>query len=341
MSCMAEMDLMGKVVAPAQAQADRRAVPPVSKADLDQLFSTLEVDLVRLTECVVSPGFALAIAPNELPGIHYSLAGTGRLVIGNDPAIDLPPHTLFVTPPKKGFRIEVEGAYGGRAALRTIESRRLVLPTGEFRRIVAGEGDPQALLICGYFRAVYGSSVDLFSTMISPIVEPFERDERLDHKLQAALDELTSQEVGSGAMSAALMKQVLVTLLRRSLRSNELWAERFSLLSDPNIARAFAAMIAKPGAAHSVETLASTAGLSRSAFMTRFSDTFGESPMALLRQVRMRHAATLLKANRLSIDQIASAVGYTNRSSFSRVFRSSFDNDPSDYRALNRPTAEE
>jgi AraC-like DNA-binding protein len=338
---MARTDFVGKVVAPSQTQADRRAVPPVSKADLDKLFSTLEVDVVRLTECVVSPGFALAIAPNDLPGIHYSLAGRGRLVIGNDPAIELPPHTLFVTPPKKAFRLEVEGAYGGRAALRTIESKRLILPTGEFRRIVAGEGDPQALLICGYFRAVYGSSVDLFATMISPIVESFERDERLDHKLQAALDELTSQEVGSSAMSAALMKQVLVTLLRRSLRSNELWAARFSLLSDPNIARAFAEMIAKPGAAHSVESLARTAGLSRSAFMTRFSDTFGEPPMALLRQVRMRQAATLLKANRLSIDQIASAVGYTNRSSFFRVFRSSFDSDPSEYRARHRHPPEE
>jgi AraC family transcriptional activator of mtrCDE len=338
---MAGKDLVGKVMVPAQAQADRRVVLQVSKADLNQLFSTLEVDVVRLTECVVSPGFALEIAPNDLPGIHYSLAGTGRLVIGNEPAINLPPHTLFVTPPKKPFRIEVEGAYGRRVALRTIASQRLVLPTGEFRRIVAGEGDPQALLICGYFRAIYGSSVDLFSTMISPIVESFEGDDRLDHKLQAALDELTSQEIGSSAMSAALMKQVLVTLLRRSLRSNELWAERFSLLSDPNIARAFAEMIAKPGSAHSVETLARTAGLSRSAFMTRFSDTFGESPMALLRQIRMRHAATLLKANRLSIDQVASAVGYTNRSSFFRVFRNSFDSDPSEYRARYRPSAEE
>lgn len=337
---MVGMDPREKMLAPAQAQADRRAVPKVSKADLDQLFSTLEVDVVRLTECVVSPGFALEIAPNDLPGIHYSLGGTGRLVIGDGPAISLPPHTLFVAPPKTPFRIEVEAGYGGRAALRTIASRNLVLPTGEFRRIVAGEGDPQALLICGYFRATYGSSVDLFSTMISPIVESFEHDERLDHKLQAALDELTLQEVGSSAMSAALMKQVLVTLLRRSLRSSELWAERFSLLSDPNIARAFAEMIAKPGAAHSVETLASTAGLSRSAFMTRFSDTFGEPPMALLRQVRMRHAATLLKTSRLSIDQIASAVGYTNRSSFFRVFRSSFDSDPSEYRARNRPAAE-
>ncbi len=334
---MARNGTVGKRVGSAPSRAVPCAVPKVSRSGLEQLFSTLEVNVLRLTECVVSPGFALALMPNELPGIHYSLAGTGRLVIGNEPAIDLPPHTLFVTPPRKPFRIEVEGARGGRAALRTIESQHLNLPSGESRRVVAGEGDPRALLICGYFRALYGSSIDLFSTMISPIVEPFNADERLDDKLKAALGELVSQEIGSGAMSAALMKQVLVTLLRRSLRSTELWAERFALLSDPNIARAFAEMVAKPGLAHSVEALARIAGLSRSAFMGRFSDNFGEPPMLVLRQIRMRHAAALLEAGRLSIDQIASAAGYSNRSSFFRVFKSTFGSDPSNYRANNRP----
>ena len=333
---MARSDIIGTREGSAPSCAVPRAAPKVSRAGLEQLFSTLEVNVLRLTECVVSPGFALALRPNELPGIHYSLAGTGRLVIGNEPAIDLPPHTLFVTPPRKPFRIEVEGAHGGRAALRTIETQHLNLPSGEFRRVVAGEGGPPALLICGYFQALYGSSIDLFSTMISPMVEPFNADERLDDTLKAALGELMSQEIGSGAMSAALMKQVLVTLLRRSLRSNELWAERFALLNDPNIARAFAEMVAKPGLAHSVETLARIAGLSRSAFMARFSNNFGEPPMLVLRQIRMRHAAALLEAGRLSIDQIASAVGYSNRSSFFRVFKSTFDSDPSNYRANNR-----
>jgi AraC family transcriptional activator of mtrCDE len=39
--------------------------------------------------------------------------------------------------------------------------------------------------------------------------------------------------------------------------------------------------------------------------MARFSAAFGDSPMSLLRRVRMRHAADLLTANALSIDQVA------------------------------------
>jgi AraC family transcriptional activator of mtrCDE len=191
-------------------------------------------------------------------------------------------------------------------------------------------------LICGYFKALYGTSMDLFATLASPIVEQFDASDQLDHKLRSALAELVAQEVGMGAMTTTLLKQVLVVLLRRSLSSINLWVERFSMFSDPHIARAFADMVTQPGAPHSVKSLAQSACLSRSAFMSRFTVLFGQSPMAALREIRMRQAIVLLANESLSIDQIARAVGYESRGSFLRVFRKAFDSDPSDYRATAR-----
>ena len=75
-------------------------------------------------------------------------------------------------------------------------------------------------------------------------------------------------------------------------------------MSDPPIARAFAEMAWRPSVPHTVESLSHAVGLSRSAVMARFSAAFGESPMSLLRRVRMRHAADRLAANALSIDQV-------------------------------------
>jgi hypothetical protein len=49
----------------------------------------------------------------------------------------------------------------------------------------------------------------------------------LDTRLEMALKELVAQEVGAKAMSAALLKQVIVALMRRSLSSLNLWVERF------------------------------------------------------------------------------------------------------------------
>ena len=60
-----------------------------------------------------------------------------------------------------------------------------------------------------------------------------------------------------------------------------------------------------PVHAAAVRSLSLAVGLSRAAFMARFSAPFGESPMSLLRRVKMRHAADLLTANALSIDQVA------------------------------------
>jgi AraC family transcriptional activator of mtrCDE len=147
------------------------------------------------------------------------------------------------------------------------------------------------------------------------------RPDQLDQKLKSALAELIAQEVGSGAMSAALLKQVLITILRRSLRAADRWGERFAMLSDPKITRAFSHMVAQPGAAHSVLKLAQTSSLSRSAFMARFAQAFGDSPMAVLRQPRMRRAKTLLATKTLTVDQVAGMVGYSSRGSFYRAFR--------------------
>ena len=97
--------------------------------------------------------------------------------------------------------------------------------------------------------------------------------------------ELSEQDVGTAAMTTALLKQVLVILLRRSLKSTNGWVERFSLLSDPHIARAFSEMVTRPGASHCVNSLSQNVGLSRSVFMSRFAAAFGCSPMAILQAI--------------------------------------------------------
>jgi AraC family transcriptional regulator, activator of mtrCDE len=252
------------------------------------------------------------------------------MIVGRQPPIDLLPHTLVIVPPGHPFVLEVSA---NRGAMQTVEGQRQTFEPGALRRSVAGEGEPRLMLICGYLNASFGGSVDLFATSRSPLVEQFDSADQLDHKLKSALAELVAQEVGMNAMTTALLKQVLVKLLRKSLRSLNLWVERFSVLGDPQIARAFADMVAEPGGPHSVQALSEKVGLSRSVFMARFTATFGRSAMAVLRELRMRHAAVLLTTDNLSIEQISYEVGYASRSSFFRAFRKVYGSDPSNYRA--------
>jgi AraC-like DNA-binding protein len=305
-----------------------------SRSDLEILMTMLEVDVIALTECLVSRNSRLSFPAAETAGIHYNLAGVGQMSIGNAPAIPLTPHTLVVTPPGQPFRIDAATADGAASMTRVVDAQsQSDGGFGTVHRLSASNGEPEVIMICGNFRASYSLSLDLFAALGSPIVERFDAADQLGHKLKAALAELSVQEVGMNAMATALLKQVLVTLLRRSLTSSDLWLERFSVLSDPQVARAFTQMVARPGAPHSVTTLSRTAGLSRSVFMVRFASAFGCSPMAALRQLRMRQAANLLSANILSIEQIAYAVGYAGSRGFLRAFRRAYGKSATDYRA--------
>jgi len=304
----------------------------ISGAQLDGLLSVLSVDFVRLTECLVSPGWRLNLGGTSAPGIHYNLSGHGQMVLEGHPPIELLPHTLVITPPNQYFHVEVPPVDPESRVFNEVEGRWKPFPTGAIRRFVAGEDDPQLMLICGYFQASYGTSVELFSKLSAPIVEQFDSAQHIDRTLRLALQELMDQEVGTGAMTATLLKVVLIALLRRSLTSTNLWVERFSLLGDVNIARAFSHMAAHPGARHSVNGLAHIACLSRSTFMARFTEVVGSPPMTVLRGLRMRQAASMLIADELSVEQIARAVGYTSRSSFLKAFHDAYGIHPSDYR---------
>jgi AraC family transcriptional activator of mtrCDE len=312
--------------------SDNRPLVPVAAEDLDRLLDTLMVGFVRLSECLVGEGYRLELGGLDAPGLHYNLSGTGRLIVGNGTPIELQPHTLIILPAKSLFRIEVPTRRDSRVTWKTIDGRSQVFAPGAIRRYVATDAEPVIMLICGYFHASYGSSTDLFGALTAPLVEQFDEGDQVDESLKAALMELVAQEVGSGAMSAALLKQVLVALLRRSLRSMDLWVERFSLLSDPQIARALADMVAHPGAPHSVHSLARTACLSRSAFVARFTRVVGRSPMSILRDLRMRQAADQLRSTTMTVDEIAHHAGYASRSSFVRAFREAHGCDPTSYR---------
>jgi AraC-like DNA-binding protein len=296
-------------------------------AEVERLMDALSVDFARLAECVVGSGWRLVFPAAPGPCIHYNISGRGRLVIGALPPIELLPHTLVVVPAGHPFSIEVSGKEKA-TLLKTVESSMRAIEPGAFQRFIAGPALEQLNLVCGYFRASFGVGIDPFATLSTVLVEQFEETDRIHSLLTAARSELAGKEVGAGAMTGTLLKLVFLTVFRRSLVSPGVWSERFSALGDTNISRAFNEMLARPGASHSVASLARQAALSRSAFMARFSQRFGVSPMTALRQLRMKRAATLLAMGTLSVEQVARDVGYASRSSFIRAFREYHGHSP-------------
>jgi AraC family transcriptional activator of mtrCDE len=300
----------------------------LSTADLDNLMQALEIDVVALTEILVPRGHRVEMGMIDAPAIHYNLKGSGWISINGGPNVQLMPHLLIIVPPNTTFSIEVDGDGGIRLINRDCWKRD---EEGLLRVAVPNE-KPEVVQICGFFNASFGQSVGLFRDLREPVVEQFEPSDKVDGKLREAMNELLSQEVGMGAMTASLLKQVIIALVRRSLKSSRSWTDRFSILADRQITHAFADMVARPGAAHTVESLAFSASLSRSAFMARFSEIFGRPPMAILRDLRMRRAALDLATTTTPVDVVARDAGYESRSSFVRAFRKAYNVDPSQYR---------
>lgn len=82
----------------------------------------------------------------------------------------------------------------------------------------------------------------------------------------------------------------------------------------------------------SLDRLAEVAALSRFHFHRVFHALTGETVVQTVRRMRMHRAAVALVQGKEPLDRLARAVGYPNRSSFSRAFALSYGIAPSAYR---------
>jgi AraC family transcriptional activator of mtrCDE len=272
-------------------------------------MSTLEVRQTELVACTLRNERRLEHGHDSATRLYYGICGSGSLATSQGLSIAIAPHTLVVIPPVAKSPRPSQAARTNRVTL-------------------AGN----AQILCGRFYAAFGDVVDMFGGLSVPIVERFHEDDDLLSKLKTALGELQDHQPGSVAMASLLMKQAIVLLLRRSLTSPVPWVEQFAILRDHRISKAFSEMTARPGAAHTVDSLARMACLSRSTFMARFYELVGRAPMSVLRDLRMRQAAQQLRVSGVSIGQIGQAAGYANNSGFIRAFRKAYGMDPREYR---------
>jgi thiosulfate/3-mercaptopyruvate sulfurtransferase len=104
-------------------------------------------------------------------------------------------------------------------------------------------------------------------------------------------------------------------------------------ITDPKLSRALEAFHDDPGAAWSVQELAETAHMSRSAFADRFHKLVGVSPMSYVSRWRMHFAHNRLTETDDSIGEIAEASGYLSEEAFGKAFRKEFGMSP---RAVRR-----
>lgn len=81
----------------------------------------------------------------------------------------------------------------------------------------------------------------------------------------------------------------------------------------------------------SVEELANLMAMSRATLSRKSKDELGMSPRVFMVQTRIQHACYLLQEDKLSVSEIAYAVGFESLSYFSRSFKKQTGKSPSEY----------
>jgi len=169
-----------------------------------------------------------------------------------------------------------------------------------------------------------------------PIVENLSDFPVVSAAFAAMLEELSIPKDGTTALTSALMKACLVVLLRQHLETCRVADAAPALFHDARISRAIAAILDRPAADHSVTGLAKEAAMSRSAFAREFKAAVDLTPMEFVARVRLNVAHRLLLSTGISVEGVATAVGFSSRSHFSRLFREHFGSDPSSFRRSKR-----
>lgn len=86
----------------------------------------------------------------------------------------------------------------------------------------------------------------------------------------------------------------------------------------------------------SIETLSSELAMSRSVFFKKLKALTGQSPVDLVKDIRMKKAAELLREKRYSVNEIAYLTGFPNPKYFSTAFKKYYGNTPTGFLEKDR-----
>ncbi|WP_437912978.1 AraC family transcriptional regulator [Sorangium sp. So ce302] len=150
-------------------------------------------------------------------------------------------------------------------------------------------------------------------------------DQNRSHGLQSLIEllrlEVCSSEIGSIPIIRRLAEALFISAVRAYLQTGE--GPRRGVLAaiaDTQLARPLGDMHEDLARGWTIDDLARSARMSRSAFAERFRSTVGQTPLEYLTRIRMDRARGLLREG-VPIAEVAHRVGYDSAISFTRAFR--------------------
>lgn len=188
------------------------------------------------------------------------------------------------------------------------------------------KGRPDMRSLGGSF--LFDSTDPRLLVSLLPRVVHIQGSTRLKQLVQFVSEETAGHKPGADFMLSRLVELMLVEALR-STASRDAPPGLLRGLGDTRLAPILKQMHERVDRRLSVNQLAKTAALSRSAFFSRFTRQLGVAPKEYLLSWRMEIAKDLLRQDELTVAEIAYRVGYRSASAFSLAFSKHVGQSPS------------
>ncbi|MDZ4096113.1 MAG: AraC family transcriptional regulator [Paracoccaceae bacterium] len=298
----------------------------------DQIFDAMTVETAPFSLCELAPSSTMAMPKSREATMHYVLSGQGRVLLaGLDPQA-LGAGDLVLVPAAQSHRLQADD--GGFVRLADCQPAALGL--------MHHRDDPAnpvkgLTVLCAHVTLGLRGAGPVIDLLRAPLIETSTQGSAASHALDRLTDELAHPMLGSRAMIRTLLLQCVIDLLRRKMTVGDPSVAWLMALRDRRLWPVLRAMLDAPGAAHSVESLADRAGMSRTRFADRFRDSFGKTPMEVLRGLRLQFAARQLLETDAGIARVAELAGYASRSHFSQQFEEVFGSAPGRFRQHAKP----
>lgn len=292
----------------------------------DRILGELDIRADPFAVCALQGTCTMGLGRNPGATLHYVLGGQGQLSFQSRDPLPLSPGQLVLVPACVTHSLCNAG--DGQTGLPACKPAGLNLQ----EHLQKGDGSGNMVVLCSTLSLGLRNTHGLIDLLRAPLSLDVTSSATAERAVQALMTEMTHPRIGRRAMIRVLLLQCVTEMLRVRIEAHDPAVMWLAALADPGLWLALRAMLDSPGAAHSLESLAAAAGMSRSRFAERFQKAYGNAPMSFLRQLRLARAAQLLSERREPVKRIAQLVGFDSRSAFTRAFTASRGQSPRAFR---------
>ncbi|HUG09527.1 MAG TPA: AraC family transcriptional regulator [Opitutaceae bacterium] len=237
------------------------------------------------------------------------------------------------TDPYHKVILVLEGAVAyrekGRDPVRVDAGSVVIVPAGTVHRMTDEKPATLFLLCIGRGFAASDKELEILWHALAKLPRRSVRVHRPGrHRLEAiwrrALAEKAHGRIGSGTATRALAEEALVLLAR-------LPAEEGSAVATERVAAVMREVRESFYEPWDLDRAAGRAGLSRRRFTDLFREASGRTFQVFLSELRMEHAARLLRSGEHSVTGVIFSCGFTDVSHFYRTFRQRFGAAPGEW----------